>query len=57
MERADIAGANKAGWNSVLVHTGVYEPTEGPPRHTPTFEAENVEEAVKMAIEKAAGEQ
>ncbi|KAF7984261.1 hypothetical protein HWV62_16102 [Athelia sp. TMB] len=56
-DRVDIAGANKAGWNSVLVHTGVYEPAEGPPRHTPTFEAENVEEAVKMAIEKAAGEQ
>ncbi|KZP18676.1 HAD-superfamily hydrolase [Athelia psychrophila] len=51
---SDIAGANKANWDSVLVHTGVYEPAEGPPRHTPTFEAENVEEAVKMAIERAA---
>ena len=47
----DIAGANGAGWNSVLVHTGVYEPGNGPPTHCPTFEATDVEEAVTWAID------
>lgn len=49
---ADIAGANGAGWNSALVRTGVYDPSEGRPAHTPTFEVEDVEEAVNMAIER-----
>ncbi|KAJ3761825.1 HAD-like domain-containing protein [Lentinula raphanica] len=49
---SDIAGANAAGWSSVLVHTGVYDPTTGPPRHVPTHEAEDVEEAVVWAIER-----
>ena len=47
----DIAGANAARWNSVLVHTGVYEPTQGPPTHKPTHEASDVEQAVKWAID------
>jgi ribonucleotide monophosphatase NagD (HAD superfamily) len=50
--RADIAGANAAGWSSILVHTGVYDPAEGPPAHTPTTEAVDVEEGVKWAIDK-----
>ncbi|KAG8823121.1 hypothetical protein FRC17_009399 [Serendipita sp. 399] len=48
---SDIAGANKAGWNSVLVHTGVFNPGGGPPSHSPTFQARDVEEAVQMALE------
>ncbi|KAI0344295.1 HAD-superfamily hydrolase [Trametopsis cervina] len=49
---SDIAGANGAGWRSVLVRTGVYDPTEGPPAHEPTFEAADVEEAVTLAIQR-----
>ncbi|KAH9935561.1 HAD-like domain-containing protein [Fomitopsis serialis] len=49
---SDIAGANAAGWSSVLVHTGVYDPQQGPPSHTPTHQASDVEEAVKWAIER-----
>ncbi|KAK0195670.1 HAD-like domain-containing protein [Armillaria mellea] len=44
----DIAGANGAGWPSVLVRTGVYDPIHGSPTHKPTHEAEDVEEAVQV---------
>ena len=46
----DIAGANGAGWFSILVRTGVYEPEDGPPAHVPTHEAADAEEAVRWAI-------
>ncbi|GBE81065.1 HAD-like domain-containing protein [Sparassis latifolia] len=49
---SDIAGANAAGWSSILVHTGVYDPHRGPPSHPPTHEVDDVEEAVKWAIER-----
>ncbi|KAI9510922.1 HAD-like domain-containing protein, partial [Russula earlei] len=49
---SDIAGANAAGWSSVLVHTGVYRPEAGPPIHRPTHEAENVEAAVLWSIDR-----
>ncbi|KAF8482499.1 HAD hydrolase [Russula ochroleuca] len=49
---SDIAGANAAGWSSVLVRTGVYDPVDGPPAHNPTHEAENVEAAVRWAIDR-----
>ncbi|KAH8984516.1 HAD hydrolase [Lactarius akahatsu] len=49
---SDIAGANAAGWSSILVRTGVYDPADGPPTHKPTHEAENVEAAVHWAIER-----
>ena len=48
----DIAGANGAGWPSILVKTGVYEEARGPPTHTPTYIADDVEEAVRWAIER-----
>ncbi|KAF9652803.1 HAD hydrolase [Thelephora ganbajun] len=50
---SDIAGANLAWWNSILVHTGVYNPRHRsslPRSKTPTFEAKDVEEAVRLAI-------
>ncbi|KAK7045715.1 hypothetical protein VNI00_007548 [Paramarasmius palmivorus] len=50
---SDIAGANGAKWNSVLVHTGVYDPSLGQPQHKPTQEAKDVEAAVRWAIERA----
>jgi len=49
---SDIAGANAAEWQSVLVKTGVYDPFQGTPTHLPTHVAEDVEEAVKWAIEQ-----
>lgn len=49
---SDIAGANAANWSSVLVHTGVFDPSAGPPSHRPTREAPDVEAAVRWAIEK-----
>lgn len=49
---SDIAGANAAGWASVLVRTGVYDPQQGPPTHVPTQEVEDVEEAVRWAIDQ-----
>ncbi|KAI0930545.1 hypothetical protein AcV5_007230 [Taiwanofungus camphoratus] len=48
----DIAGANAAGWDSILVHTGVYDPVHGPPSHVPTHQAKDVEEAVRWAIQR-----
>ncbi|KAJ7209577.1 HAD-like domain-containing protein [Mycena pura] len=45
---SDIAGANAANWQSVLVKTGVY--SGGPPTHQPTHLADDVEEAVHWAI-------
>ena len=51
---SDIAGANAKGWSSVLVKTGVYNPDHGPPTHEPTHIADNVEEAVRWAIEREA---
>ncbi|KAF8995474.1 HAD-like domain-containing protein [Cyathus striatus] len=47
---SDIAGASNAGWMSILVHSGVYDPRGGPPTHQPTHEVENVEEAVWWAV-------
>jgi len=49
---SDIAGANAAGWSSVLVRTGVYDPQQGLPSHKPTHEADDVENAVKWVLER-----
>ncbi|KAJ3011985.1 UNVERIFIED_CONTAM: Haloacid dehalogenase-like hydrolase domain-containing 5, partial [Siphonaria sp. JEL0065] len=43
---SDIEGANRAGWRSVLVKTGVYE--GGP--HEAKFLVEDVEEAVELIL-------
>ncbi|KAG0704737.1 HAD hydrolase [Suillus ampliporus] len=51
---SDIAGANAAGWKSILVRTGVYDPRRGPPSHRPTHETEDVAEAVRWALEQEA---
>lgn len=48
----DIAGANAAGWTSILVQTGVYDRKHGAPSSQPTHEAEDVEEAVQWAIKR-----
>jgi FMN phosphatase YigB (HAD superfamily) len=50
---SDIAGANGAGWGSVLVHTGVYDPRTGiPPTHVPTHQASDVAGAVQWALDR-----
>ncbi|KAF7321495.1 hypothetical protein MKEN_00670300 [Mycena kentingensis (nom. inval.)] len=51
---SDIAGANGAGWESILVRTGVF--SGGEPSHRPTYQAEDVEEAVRFAIAREMGE-
>ncbi|KAF8638028.1 hypothetical protein AX16_010660 [Volvariella volvacea WC 439] len=49
---SDIAGANGAGWPSILVKTGVFDPQQGKPTHQPTYIAEDVEDAVSWAIKR-----
>ncbi|KAH8119510.1 HAD hydrolase [Phellopilus nigrolimitatus] len=49
---SDIAGANAKGWSSVLVNTGVYDPKCGPPAHEPSHIAQDVEQAVRWAIDR-----
>ncbi|RDB24812.1 putative CDP-alcohol phosphatidyltransferase class-I family protein C22A12.08c [Hypsizygus marmoreus] len=49
---SDIAGANAANWSSILVHTGVFDPQQGPPSHRPTHEVADVEAAVRWAIDR-----
>ncbi|KAF5385856.1 hypothetical protein D9615_002350 [Tricholomella constricta] len=49
---SDIAGANAADWSSILVRTGVFDPQQGPPSHKPTYLANDVEAAVKWAIDR-----
>ncbi|KZT38048.1 HAD-superfamily hydrolase [Sistotremastrum suecicum HHB10207 ss-3] len=51
------AGASAHGWPSILVRTGVYEPSNGEPAHEPTKIAEDVEEAVMWAWEREYGKQ
>ncbi|KAF7301257.1 hypothetical protein MIND_00690500 [Mycena indigotica] len=46
---SDIAGANAAKWESVLVRTGVFA-AGTTPSHQPTHEVQDVEEAVSWAI-------
>ena len=46
----DIAGANAAKWFSILVNTGVFDPLHGLPTHSPTYFAQDVEEAVTWAV-------
>jgi hypothetical protein len=54
-ECLDIAGANAAGWSSVLVGTGVFQPSDQRiPPHTPTLIVDNVEQAVEYAINEHA---
>jgi len=48
----DIAGAHTAGWQSALVCTGVFDRANGPIKHFPTHIAEDVEMAVRWAVER-----
>lgn len=48
----DILGANKLGIKSILVRSGIYDPHqyELTEEMTPTFEVENMEEAVRLIL-------
>lgn len=50
---SDIAGANAAGWRSVLVRGGVYR-GPAPPAHEPTIILDDAYEAVQWAVADAA---
>ncbi|WRT68322.1 TIGR01456 family HAD hydrolase [Kwoniella shivajii] len=50
---SDIDGANRHGWSSILVRTGVFHDTHGEkPSHTPTIICDDVEKGVEWAIEQ-----
>jgi len=54
---SDIKGANAAGWRTILVRTGVYDPSDQSSRtaalrraHKPGHEVEDVFEAVEAGV-------
>ena len=47
---SDIRGGNMAGWETILVETGIYDPADGPPKYKPSTIQKNVLEAVKWAM-------
>ncbi|WWC63245.1 TIGR01456 family HAD hydrolase [Kwoniella dejecticola CBS 10117] len=50
---SDIDGANRHGWSSILVRTGVFHDTHGEkPTHKPTVICDDVEKGVEWAIEE-----
>ncbi|OCF37871.1 HAD hydrolase [Kwoniella heveanensis BCC8398] len=50
---SDIDGANRHGWSSILVRTGVFrDPNGEEPTHTPTVICDDVEKGVEWAIER-----
>lgn len=46
---SDIAGANAAGWRSILVRGGVYKGS-GPPKHEPTTIQDDSYAGVQWAL-------
>ncbi|WWC90790.1 TIGR01456 family HAD hydrolase [Kwoniella dendrophila CBS 6074] len=50
---SDIDGANRFGWNSILVRTGVFHDKHGEkPSHKPTVICDDVEKGVEWAIQE-----
>ncbi|KAJ3038583.1 hypothetical protein HDV00_000514 [Rhizophlyctis rosea] len=49
---SDIDGANRHGWESILVRTGVWKEEEHGHGHGATHVVHNVEEAVTLLLEK-----
>ncbi|WWC93698.1 TIGR01456 family HAD hydrolase [Kwoniella sp. B9012] len=50
---SDIDGANRHGWSSILVRTGVFHDTHGEvPSHKPMIIADDVEKGVEWAIQE-----
>lgn len=47
---SDIRGGNMAGWETILVETGIYDPKDGPPKYKPSTIQKNVLDAVKWAM-------
>lgn len=48
---SDIRGGRDFGWKTALVRTGVYRDAQGKPKYEPTMLVDDVEAAVKQAIE------
>lgn len=45
----DIEGANRKGWNSILVRTGLFEDKEGNhPDHPAKYVVQDMDEAVRL---------
>ncbi|WWC71613.1 TIGR01456 family HAD hydrolase [Kwoniella pini CBS 10737] len=50
---SDIDGANRHGWSSILVRTGVFNDNNGElPSHKPTIISDDVEKGVEWAIQE-----
>lgn len=52
---SDIKGGRDFGWNTALVRTGVYRDAMGGPNHKPTILVDDVEAAVRTALESEWG--
>ena len=48
----DIVGANNAGWNSVLVRSGIFSEENGHDAHNPTVIMDDVQQSVDWIINK-----
>jgi ribonucleotide monophosphatase NagD (HAD superfamily) len=54
-ECLDIAGANRYGWTSILVRTGVFQGGDNDPNYPATYVADHVGAAVQWAFERETG--
>ncbi|PWN21510.1 HAD-superfamily hydrolase [Microstroma glucosiphilum] len=52
---SDIRGGNDFGWETCLVQTGVYKSSQGQPKYPATMIVQDVEEAVRTALEREWG--
>lgn len=52
---SDIRGGNDFGWETCLVQTGVYKAEQGEPKYPATMIVQDVEEAVRTALEREWG--
>lgn len=52
---SDIRGGNDFGWETCLVQTGVYKAQQGEPKYPATMIVQDVEEAVRTALEREWG--
>lgn len=47
----DIEGANRKGWNSILVRTGLFKEGENCKEHPAKYVVQDMEEAVRLINE------
>lgn len=46
--KSDIDGANRRGWTSILVRTGVFQGEENDKEHPATYVVKDFEEAIQL---------